>query len=412
MTTYSPASSLGWLDLDAAAADRVATLLRALQEPSTLDVLGLGSVRDAFSQMLHPGTSYVHTRLRYLMFLPWIFQRLEADKVAPGHFFRRLRHHEAELIDCLRHLGPGQGVIGYQAGRNLKRMPSFIYWGGLWDWGLRRLPLSMGEYARRAAAVGGMLAAKTVDDDGHMTDTIAPMWAPLPDPPGDFLRADIDFEMRPEEVTTLVDNLRRRHPETLLASLCADPRKAADCRFPWDLPDNTVLSGRVPEVLRHARCFSELTSGPQIAYNFLVARQARQNLGWDTVGLEESQLGRLQQWVEMVERRHGELKSWADDLPAFWEILHRFHIRHSTRNFITRTVRSAVDNPQGFENDPTVHEQIRLREIQLKGKRARLAHRAALENWNRSPSGGQFEYRWSVAKRYLAEIATASQADL
>ncbi|MDE0233721.1 MAG: DUF6361 family protein, partial [bacterium] len=74
MTTYSPASSLGWLDFDAAATERVAILLRSLQEPATLDVLGLGSVRDAFSEMLHPGTSYIHTRLRYFMFLPWIFQ--------------------------------------------------------------------------------------------------------------------------------------------------------------------------------------------------------------------------------------------------------------------------------------------------------------------------------------------------
>lgn len=43
----------------------------------------------------------------------------------------------------------------------------------------------------------------------------------------------------------------------------------------------------------------------------------------------------------------------------------------------------------------------------MKGKRARLAHRAALENWNQTAAGGQFGYRWSIARNYLAEIAGA-----
>ena len=409
LTAYSPASSLGWLDFDDAAADRVATLLRALQEPATLDVLGLGSVRDAFSQMLHPGTSYVHTRLRYFMFLPWIFGRLEKDQIAPGEFFRRLRRDEAQLIGRLRHLGPGQGVIGYQAGRNLKRMPSSIYWGGLWDWGLRRLPLDLGEYAQRAAALGRHRAVH--DDDGKVTDTIGSMWAPLPDPPEGFLDADVTFELSREEALAIVENVQRKQQGTLLASLCAAPDIAAGCKYPWDVQES-ALPGRVAEVLRHARCFSELTAGPQYAYNVLVALRARQELGWDTDRLEEGQLRRLQRWVAQVESRREELRSWADDLPAFWALLSEFRIPQSTRRFVTRIVRSAADNPDGFEGDPDIHQQIRLREVQLKGRRARLAHRGALENWNQTAAGGQLEYRWSIAKRYLAEIATALQAGL
>ena len=210
LTAYSPASSLGWLDFDAAAADWVARLLKALQEPSTLDVLGLGSVVTTLSDMLHPGTSYVHTRLRYLIFLPWIFQRLEADGVAPGDFSRRLRDDEILLIDCLRHQGSGQGVIGYQAGRNLKRMPSDIYWGALWDWGLRRLPLGLGEYAQRAAGFGRYRAGR--DDDGNATDETHSMWAALPPPPSDFLHAKIDFELQRNEAQALVENIRRNQP--------------------------------------------------------------------------------------------------------------------------------------------------------------------------------------------------------
>jgi hypothetical protein len=90
MSTYVPSSSVGWLDFDATASERVAALLRSLEEPGTLDPLGLGSVRDAFSEMLSPGTSTIQTRLRYFMFLPWIFRSLERDRVPPAEFSGRL----------------------------------------------------------------------------------------------------------------------------------------------------------------------------------------------------------------------------------------------------------------------------------------------------------------------------------
>ena len=410
LTAYSPASSLGWLDFDAAAADRVARLLKALQEPATLDVLGLGSVVTTFSDMLHPGTSYVHTRMRYLMFLPWIFQGLEADRVAPGDFLRQLRHHEVLLIDCLRHQGSGQGVIGYQAGRNLKRMPSDIYWGALWDWGLRRHSLGLGEYAQRAAAFGRHRAGR--DDDGNATDETHSMWAALPPPPSDFLHAKIDFELKRDEAQALVENIRRSRPETLMASLCAKPGAASRYTYPWDV-DPSTLPESAAEVLRHARCFSELTAGPQHAYNILVARRARRLLRWDTEEVEQRQLRHLRNWVELVEERRDELRAWVANLPAFWELLRqnrRSPVRHGTQHFVNTIVELAVNDPGGFENHEDIHRVIRRREIRLKSNRARLGSRAALENWNGSPVGGQHTYRWSVAKRYLGEIAEALPA--
>ncbi|MCY4665724.1 MAG: DUF6361 family protein [Acidimicrobiaceae bacterium] len=140
MNDYVASSTLGWLDLDTAASERVATLLRSLEEPSTLDVLGLGTVRDAFADMLSPGTSTVQTRLRYFIFLPWIFQHLEAENSPRASFALRLREAETRLIGRLRHLGANQGVIGLWARGGLKRMPSEIYWGGLGSWGIASAP--------------------------------------------------------------------------------------------------------------------------------------------------------------------------------------------------------------------------------------------------------------------------------
>ena len=432
MNVYAPASSLGWLDLDAAASARVGTLLRSLEEPGTLDVLGLGSVRDAFSDMLSPGTSTIQTRLRYFIFLPWIFRGLETQQVSPADLVRRLREDEARLIDCLRHLGPNRGVIGYTAGRDLKRMPSAAYWSGLRAWDIRRLDLSLAEYAQRAAAIGRPEPER--DNDGNTMERAVSMWAPIPPPPEDFLHADITFELHPDEAQVLVERIRQRHPNTLLAVLSGTPGVRVDVDYPWnrprrpgssparsppgvrvdvDYPWNLPTNGmpdRLVAVLRHARCFSELTAGPQHVYNMLLARKARKELRWDTHELEASQRDRLDDWAQLINDRHGELCAWVEDLPEFWRILAGHGVSASTQDFVNAVVKSAVDYPAGFADDPVIHEHIRNREIRLKSKRARLAHRAALETWNQAPVGGQLNYRWPTTKIYLADLAAAGPA--
>jgi hypothetical protein len=409
VNAYSPASSFGWLDLDAAASERVATLLRALEEPGTLDPLGLGSVRDAFSWMLSPGTSTIQTRLRYLVFLPWIFAGLEALRVPPADFARRLRDAEAQLIDCLRHLGPNHGVIGYQAGRELKRMPSEVYWGSLGSWGIRRLDVSLAEYGKRAAALGRLRAER--DDDGNAIAASPAMWAPMPDPPDDFLHADIDFDLRRDEAKFLVDHIREHHPESLLAALCAVPELAAGADLPWNLPAE-VMSMDLREILRHAQCFSELTVGPQHVYNIMLARKARVELRWETTELETAESDRLAAWAQLIATRYADLRAWVDDLPAFWAVLATSDaVSDRTRGFVNDVVRRAVDNPASIADDPHVQAAIRTRELQLKSKRARLGHRSALENWNGAPFGGQLDYRWPITKSYLRDIATAMRQE-
>ena len=404
MNAYAPASSLGWLDLDATASERVGTLLRSLEEPGTLDVLGLGAVRDAFSEMLSPGTSTIQTRLRYFIFLPWIFARLEAQRVPPNEFASRLREDEARLIDCLRHLGPNQGVIGYTAGRDLKRMPSAAYWGGLGAWGLRRLDLSLTEYGKRAAALGRLRPER--DDDENATKRAVSMWAAISPPPEGFLQSDVTFDLGPDEAQVLVDHIQWHHKGTLLAVMCGIADASTDVDYPWDLPTDG-LPDQLVEVLRHARCFSELTVGPQHVYNMLLARKAREEFGWDTGELEGRELAHLNDWVHLIAERYEELRSWVNDLPEFWSFLAEHGVSGGTQEFITLMVARAVDDPAAFAKDKAIHGRIRDREIRLKSKRARLAHRAALENWNQAPVGGQLNYRWPITKSYLADIAAA-----
>jgi hypothetical protein len=164
-------------------------------------------------------------------------------------------------------------------------------------------------------------------------------------------------------------------------------------------------------VLRHARCFSEITVGPQHVYNVLLAQKAHAEFGWDTSEIEASERRRLDEWVDLVADRYDDLCAWADDLPSFWALLTGDAISDPTRSFIETIIPRAMANPAGLVDDPVVHGLIRDREVRLKDKRARLAHRSALENWNQVPFGGQLNYRWPITKSYLADIAAAIKAD-
>jgi len=71
------ASSFGWLDYDEASRQRMRELVGLFQEPGSIDELGLGRIRDAFSDRFFPGTSVLWRRARYLFFVPWVYGEIE-----------------------------------------------------------------------------------------------------------------------------------------------------------------------------------------------------------------------------------------------------------------------------------------------------------------------------------------------
>jgi len=80
-------SVLAWIDHDSKARERTLRILSLFQEKESRDELGLGSVRDSFADQLFPGTSTIQTRLRYMLFVPWIYHSLE-EKRLPAESFR------------------------------------------------------------------------------------------------------------------------------------------------------------------------------------------------------------------------------------------------------------------------------------------------------------------------------------
>ena len=54
-------------------------VLDLFREQGTVDEMGLGTLRDALADALFPGTSSIHTRLRYALFIPWIYRASRSE---------------------------------------------------------------------------------------------------------------------------------------------------------------------------------------------------------------------------------------------------------------------------------------------------------------------------------------------
>ena len=82
-------STLTWIDHDPYARERAYRILALFQEKESRDELGLGAVRDSFADALFPGTSTIQTRLRYMLFVAWIYCDLEKGRVRPSRTLGR-----------------------------------------------------------------------------------------------------------------------------------------------------------------------------------------------------------------------------------------------------------------------------------------------------------------------------------
>ena len=148
--------------------------------------MGLGSLRDALSDALFPGTSYLQTRLRYLLFVPWIYRRLEGRLRAGTNVAQAARQYEIGLIGALERSPGADGIIGVRARASLVRLPSSVYWNALTTWGIFQHRQSQGWYHSKFATLIRGEGVARADDPGVLWNR-QPNWHPrLPDAPGSF----------------------------------------------------------------------------------------------------------------------------------------------------------------------------------------------------------------------------------
>lgn len=398
-------------------------IIALFQDKSTLDELGIGTVRDALADILFPGINTIQTRARYFFLIPWIYLRLEQQRVPAREVATRARQAELALIGPLLDSGETDGVFGRIAGQSLQRLPSSIYWLGLYAWRIRLFPGSQSDYHRQIDRHYRELQRwhetqrerrTGIDGPNEEEDPPPRNWhAGLPQWPDGFPEG-ITFRLTQEEAGYLQERIIANQRQSFLAFLVDQGMESGQpdfsVRFPWELS----MSESIPSVLRHklyhARNFSECIHGASLLYNWLLAgKRAQLNPEGRWLNRAADYERRLVAWNEKVQSRLNELQHW--DRADFWFAVLQQNPRvpHRTQAFVRWWLSLVIEQgPDRWQADET-HQMIAHRELALKGKLARLRYDRPLEQWNGESSAGQLDFRWQNVRTFLTDLATGLQ---
>ena len=171
---YIPRSDLGWVDYSPRERDRLKHILSILSKPGTVDELGIGVVRDTFSDALFPGITTIMTRAKYFLTVPYIirdFILYDHNKEENASQYLRDRENDIMNVFAFKSIEKDKddslskdekaryvdGIIGItiykhniQNGskKELVRKPSAIYWNGLREFGIVQTDQSLNNFLK------------------------------------------------------------------------------------------------------------------------------------------------------------------------------------------------------------------------------------------------------------------------
>lgn len=394
-------STFTWLDYSEKDRRQMVDVIDQFSEQDTRDELGIGSVRDAFADLLFPGTSTIQTRARYFLFIPWIYREIESRRIPSSKIASRARSAEIDLINALAESEDPNGTIGIQARDSLQRLPSNIYWQGLGKWGIRIYQGTQAQYQRFVDTYYDYANNRPRRDDGDLIDSkIRANWhSGLPDPPDGFPQ-QASFRFTKVEAEYLQERILSHATGTLLAFLAGQGEGCEPCTFPWENPQRSLFPKQIQDILFHARIFSEVVFGAALLYNLMLAEKS------DRDDLAERYRVELHDWVVACVGRQSDLKKW--DPSHFWATASPAHVRIplSTKNFVNEWFSLALPptNAAKIADYTTARELIHNRERHLKKGLARLDNSRALELWNGESGAFQLDYRWGTTQTILNDL--------
>ena len=401
------APSLGWTLLSRDALKRAETLAQN-DVQGVRDEIGFLALHQAYADRFFPGTSVLHTRLRYVLFVPWIYQGLIKDGVRE-RVAESINQAELNLVGQLRMSGES-GIIGKENyPKTTTQPPCLVYWSVLGKWRVLRA-MADGSYPqrsvihRRLGRPGGN--GKLKDDDKQLMQEDQPLFASLPQPPKSWGKKTepLDFRLLAREKKFLSNMmLALRRPDSNERSLLSRMVEA-DVQLG---PQASMWSGEVEQLaddadraaLVRARQAASLSAIGRGVYAALVEDLRAVHDGVESRTKNRDALEHL-----IGEHGHDGLKlnvaKIQDDAAKMdakiLEVLDR------TQTWLRRGNRDVSELYQVYCDA----------ESKRKDKRARLpktlfAREKRLE-WSpeEHPSAQPLHYRWDVARSFLRDLTT------
>ncbi|MDE7414486.1 MAG: hypothetical protein K2N05_11975 [Muribaculaceae bacterium] len=129
---------IGFVSFNQEALNRANKVMKLLQGQGAIDELGLGRIRDAFSNMMFPGLSTLQTHAKYFLLMPALYSYLEKCRISDSREARaKVRENEVIFTQRLVDGSPEgtNGIIGADTLRSrngyVKYDPAYVYHAGM-----------------------------------------------------------------------------------------------------------------------------------------------------------------------------------------------------------------------------------------------------------------------------------------
>ena len=424
---------IGWIDFTEEERRNTLSVLSALKEPTAVDEIGIGVVRDAFADQFFPGTSTLLRRTKYFFLVAYALAGME-QKGGQGKSGPALRHDyndiERKIAIELLDKDSSWGVIGQRAlrsGRWVERGPGEIYWAPLRRYGMFLHPSI--SYAGYFAFLSGLPSQKKNDvrDEkaGNSDDHLPPntLWN-FPKESWQEWRDNIDPHLTNEEAKFLKDQILRECPQSLMAEIMRNEalrQKALQIYDSSRETDENTNQNRIDEdasmaadsvfinffessqdLLREneylfeqcrvAAMFSKFVCACRIRYNYQIPDSREQAVELWKSFKKTAYATAHEIDIEDVYRYSG----YFGEISATGEL----------RRFLLNAKKYLMQGDKGLKD---LDELIRLREKSIKRNKAKIG-RTDLEDisWR---GGSYLPYRFMNGVRIIAEINEAGGFD-
>lgn len=399
---------LGWIHFNRDDRNRVFNALKALEENDALDELGIGKIRDYFSNEFFPGITTNQTRAHYYIFLSNMFEDALKNNFSSTEEFHSteelqnwLDEQQDNLVDIFLHKKypdkkwRGLGIIGIQnkdQGKPINQKPLSIYWSGLYKYGIIRdenaFYQNVLDYIDQKNAIDKQKKSIRKKDGDYEPDEILERDSFFPET-GCWTKnwiSQIDMEtLSKNEANFLYNRITESCPDSLLTLILKYYKKhpsKIDLRNKITFKDFSNISPNIldqnPEIKKTydwAIQFRNFYYGCQLAYAYLVTKDEADEenyLDW---------LNNKQEWENVP----------LDDILG--TILDNSSVDKRTKDFLKKAREYAVHN-----NQKAFEELIRRRESALKGVRAKIGKEDKYKPSNK------LDYRASAASRIIQDI--------
>lgn len=389
------------------ALNRANKVMKLLQGQGAIDELGLGRIRDVFSNTMFPGMSVLQTHAKYFILMPTLYAYLEKTRIADVREARAIVREQEIKLTYLLIEGSSKdttGIIGAdmlkesRGAKYVKYDPAYVYQAGMETYGL--IPYGCNIYAtlaERSAIYQNMPKKhKGNEEAGDDSDDLTGNHQLFKTCGVDYdfsHREPLDIKLSHQEAEFLKNQIIRNTPGSLLSYLLDSGlyENVTDYFFE-DL--GKILQDKIPEklyqtyslALRFSRFACLLRIRYAMLYDFAVNAD-------EAASEEQSKFNAM-----FSEFRY-------DFTPEAIEEIVRFVSSRVTEESCKLFIKkSAVIIADG--NFEELDRQITLREKTIKGvKRSKLINAKDFERGKPFESPTMMAYRWNtIVRAVLTEI--------